>query len=83
MTLLASNRFHAGCGCSVELSAGPDRAAGGQAGCGLAGDQAAGSGRVFLHRPRHGYPLRAGDPGQAESHRGQGGGVTRGEYIIT
>ena len=67
MTILASNSFRAGRGCSVELCAGPDRAAGGQAGCGLAGDQAAGSGPVFLHRTRHGHPLRAG---QAEPHRG-------------
>ena len=37
-----------------------------------AGVQAAGSGQVFLHRPRHGHPLRAGDPGQAASHRGHG-----------
>ena len=41
----------------------PDRAAVGKTGCGLAGDQAAGSVPVLLHRLHHDHTLCAGDSG--------------------
>ena len=47
-----------------------DRAAVGKTGCGLAGDQAAGSVPVLLHRLHHDHIVCAGDPGQAQPHRG-------------